>query len=86
MVAHQLSRLTGAGDSSGETKIKGTFPYDQLLAIKALTEEDEKPWFANIANYVACGIQPTDMNKQQLKQFLYERKFYFLNDLLLYKI
>lgn len=44
--------------------------------IKAMNEEDDEPWLADMANYVACSILPAEFNKQQLKKFMDESKFH----------
>ncbi|XP_022159162.1 uncharacterized protein LOC111025586 [Momordica charantia] len=68
-----------------ETEIRGTFPDEQVLEMEALKEEEE-PWFADLANYISSGILPADMNKQQLKRFLYDSKLYLWDDPYLYRI
>ena len=44
------------------------------------------PWFAHIANYLACWVLPQEFSYQQRKCFLYKVKHYVWEDSFLYKI
>ncbi|XP_061350060.1 uncharacterized protein LOC133295273 [Gastrolobium bilobum] len=79
-VADHLSRLKRASPQEGD-HIKETFPDEQLLMIA----EKQAPWFADIANYLAAGIEPYHLNHQGRKRFHHEAKQYFWDDPLLYK-
>ncbi|XP_061355817.1 uncharacterized protein LOC133300313 [Gastrolobium bilobum] len=79
-VADHLSRLERASPQEGD-HIKETFPDEQLLMIS----EKQAPWFADIANYLAAGIEPYHLNHQGRKRFHHEAKQYFWDDPLLYK-
>jgi len=65
VVANHLSRLPTPLRNEGECDlpIDYFFPDDHLftLAISSI------PWFANLVNYLACGIVPLDMNFHQRK-------------------
>ena len=54
--------------------INDSFPDDQLLA---LSHNDWTPWFADIVNYLAAEIIPSDLTSQQKKRFFAELRHYF---------
>ena len=64
-VADHLSRLEKSGDQE-EISIRDSFPDEQLFAVS-----EARPWFADIANFVACEIIPPDLTSQQRKRFLH---------------
>ena len=43
------------------------------------------PWFADLANYKAVGVIPSDLTWQQKKKFLHDAKFFLWDDPLLFK-
>ena len=47
---------------------------------------NERPWFANMANYKVASIIPNDFNCNQLKKFLHDACFYVWDDPYLFKI
>ena len=47
---------------------------------------NERPWFANMANYKVASIIPNDFNWNQLKKFLHDACFYVWDDPYLFKI
>ena len=57
-VADHLSKLV-LDEVSGTPDIDDFFPDDQLMV---LTDADDSPWFAKIANYLASGVQPSGLN------------------------
>ena len=54
VVADHLSRLEGFEQVRQEEDINDEFPDALLLAVQYFSA----PWFADIANYLACGILP----------------------------
>jgi RNase H-like domain found in reverse transcriptase len=56
-----------------EQLIDDSFTEEQLYHISAR----QFPWFADIVNYLACGIMPPDMTHQQRRKFLSEVRHYF---------
>ncbi|XP_070023366.1 uncharacterized protein [Nicotiana sylvestris] len=60
-VADHLSRLEGAEKSAEVEEILETFPNEQLLADSL----EEALWYADFANYLACGIVPYDISSVQ---------------------
>ena len=79
-VAYHLSRPEG-GASSVEP-IQEEFPDEKL---RAVSTTESLPWYAHFANFVAAGQMPHDLNWQQRKRFLHDAKFYFWDELYLFK-
>ena len=51
VIADHLSRLERTAGTEKGTKIEENFPDEQLLMLPKQT-----PWYADIVNYLACGI------------------------------
>ena len=43
------------------------------------------PWFANIVNYLACGVMPCEFSYQQRRKLRTDCKLYIWDDPLLYR-
>lgn len=69
--AGHLSHLV-LSDSLKQLPIKDTFPDEQLFGVS------QRPWYADIVNYLAMGILPSYWNLQYSKKFLAEIKHFFL--------
>ncbi|KAI3714701.1 hypothetical protein L6452_21660 [Arctium lappa] len=80
-VADHLSRLEKQVESWKEGDIVETFPDEKILMMQA-----QLPWFADIANYLDCGIIPSDYTHHMLKKFLHDCKFYLWDDPFLFKL
>ncbi|XP_075521359.1 uncharacterized protein LOC142554582 [Primulina tabacum] len=78
-VADHLSRLE-LEDRKKEGAIQETFPDEQLFEVSSIL-----PWFADIANFLSCGILPPDLNYHQKKKFFHDIKFFFWDDPCVYK-
>jgi hypothetical protein len=48
-------------------------------------DKTQSPWYADMGNYFACGIEPVALSKQQKKKFKSDAKYYFWDELFLYK-
>ena len=59
MIADHLSRLKKTTEEEKGSEIAKNFPDEQLFLLAVQT-----PWYANIVNYLACGIMPYDFNNQ----------------------
>nr|KYP47758.1 Retrovirus-related Pol polyprotein from transposon 17.6 [Cajanus cajan] len=64
LVADHLSRLVNEEVTCKEGEIKDEFLDEASLLVQ------ERPWFADMANFKAAGIIPEDYNWQQKKFFL----------------
>nr|XP_009770134.1 PREDICTED: uncharacterized protein LOC104220869 [Nicotiana sylvestris] len=81
-VADHLSRLEGAEKRTEVEDIIETFPEEQLLVVTM----GEAPWYADIANYLACDIIPHDLSSIQKKNFYRDCRAYYWDEPLLFKI
>ena len=59
--------------------INDDFPDDALFVVEKL------PWFANIVNYLATEVLPSELNMETKKYFLSRAKHYAWDDPYLYK-
>ena len=66
----------------GELPIDDALIDDQLFRVNTI----QSPWFADIANYLACGYLPKTFSFQQRKKFLSDAKRYFWDDPYLFKL
>jgi RNase H-like domain found in reverse transcriptase/Integrase core domain/Integrase zinc binding domain len=80
-VADHLSRIR-IEPTENEQPIDDSFTEEQLYHIS----NHRLPWFADIVNFLACGIMPPDMTYQQRRKFLSEVRHYFWDDPLLFKL
>ncbi|KAJ9561910.1 hypothetical protein OSB04_007070 [Centaurea solstitialis] len=80
-VADHLSRLKKGKEPFEEINEK--FPDEQLLMLQ---HHATAPWFADIANYLAAGIIPPEMNKNQRKKLFSDAKNYLWDDPFLFKL
>ena len=53
VIADHLSRLERIAGTEKGTEIAEIFPDKQLLMLSVQT-----PWYADIVNYLACGVMP----------------------------
>ncbi|KAJ9556565.1 hypothetical protein OSB04_011179 [Centaurea solstitialis] len=79
-VADHLSRLE-LGDSPISLPINDSLPDDQLLVVSC----NDSPWYADIVNFLACGVEPHGLNSNQRKKFFHDVKYYFWDDPFLYR-
>ncbi|CAM8934139.1 unnamed protein product [Rhodiola kirilowii] len=49
-------------------------------------EAEALPWYADMVNFVVCGIIPHDMNHHQKRKFLSETKRYYWDEPFLYRL
>jgi len=69
-VADHLSRLVNEEVTLNELEIRDEFPDESLLMV------NERPWFADLANFKSGCILPKDLNWQQKKKFLHDARFF----------
>ncbi|KAJ9536000.1 hypothetical protein OSB04_un000828 [Centaurea solstitialis] len=81
-VADHLSRLEKQDNPEPGTDICETFPDEKIFAVKQLLV----PWFADIVNYLACGIIPKELNKHARRKLIFDSKKYLWDDPFLFKI
>jgi len=80
VVADHLSRLENEEVTKKEKAITAEFPDEKLMAI------EERPWFADMANFKAGNIIPDDMEQHQRKKFFTDANHYLWDDPYLFKV
>jgi len=80
LVVDHLSRLVNEEVTLKKLEIRDEFPDESLFMV------NERPWFADLANFKAAGIIPKYLTWQQRKKFLHDARFYVWNDPHLFKI
>nr|KYP36512.1 Transposon Ty3-I Gag-Pol polyprotein [Cajanus cajan] len=79
-VADHLSRLVNNEVTTLEPELSEEFLDEKLLSIQ------ERPWFADMANFKAAGVIPEDLNWHQRKKMINDAKLYVWDDPHLFKI
>ena len=59
VIADCLSRLEKPTEEEGEIEIEEKFLDEQLFQMTV-----QVPWYADIVNFLACGIMPQEFNYQ----------------------
>ncbi|KAM2585835.1 hypothetical protein TB2_046649 [Malus domestica] len=77
VVADHLSRLVHEEDV---VPIPETFPDEQLMSI-----EVSMPWYADLVNYLASKVIPSEFNKNQRDKLKYDARNYVWDDPYLWK-
>ncbi|KAJ9550254.1 hypothetical protein OSB04_014299 [Centaurea solstitialis] len=81
-VADHLSRLEKIDQTAGNADICEVFPDERILFAKPMSV----PWFADIVNYLACGIIPKELNKNTKRKLIHDSRMYLWDDPFLFKI
>ena len=71
VIADHLSRLEKTTEEEKEIEIEENFPDEQLFLLSA-----QIPWYADIVNYLACGIMPPEFSHQQRRKLRTDSRFY----------
>ena len=80
VVADHLSRLVNEEVTLKKLEVRDEFPDESFFMV------NERPWFADMANFKAARIIPKDLTWQQRKKFLHDARFYIWDDPHLFKI
>ena len=59
VIANHLFRLEKPAKDRKELEIEENFPDEQLFLVKI-----QLPWYADLVNYLACGIMPQEFTYQ----------------------
>ena len=59
MIADYLSRLEKTTEVEKEIEIAENYPNEQLFVLSV-----QVPWYADIINYLVCGIMPHEFSHQ----------------------
>nr|KYP32913.1 Retrovirus-related Pol polyprotein from transposon 17.6 [Cajanus cajan] len=80
LVADHLSRLVNDEVTMKEREIMEEFLDEKLLMVQ------ERPWFADLANFKVTRVIPEDFTWHQKKKFLRDATYYVWDDPYLFKI
>ena len=63
VIADHLSRVEKPTIQEEEKEIAKHFPYEQLFQLSL-----QSPWYADIVNFLACGVTPPELSYQLRKK------------------
>ena len=80
VIADHLSRVEKNKEEEDEAELTENFPDEQLFKLSF-----QLPWYADIVNYLACGVVPPEFNYQQKRKLKNDNRYYIWDDPLLFK-
>ena len=80
VIPDHSSRVEQNETGKEETELKENFPYEQLFKVSF-----QIPWYADIVNYLACGVVPQEFSYQQKRKLRTDSRYYIWDDPLLFK-
>ena len=80
VIAYHLSRVEKTTVKEEELEVTKIFPDEQLFQLSF-----QLPWYADIVNFLACGVIPPEFSYQQRKKLRTDSRFYIWDDPLLFK-
>ena len=80
MIVDHLSRLEKTIEEEKGSELEENFPDEQLFVLAVQT-----PWYADIMNYLTCGIMPYDFNYQQKRKLRTNSRFYIWDNPILFR-
>ena len=80
MIADNLSRVEQNETKKEEAELTENFPDEQLFKVSF-----KIPWYADIVNYLACGVVPQEFSYQQKRKLRTDNRYYIWDDPLLFK-
>ena len=80
VITDHLSRVEQNEIGNEETELKENFPDEQLFKVSF-----QIPWYADIVNYLACGVVPQEFSYQQKRKLRTDSRYYIWDDPLLFK-
>ena len=80
VIVDHLSRVITTTVIEEETEVAENFPDEQLFQLSF-----QSPWYADIVNFLACGVMPPKFSYQQRKKLRTDSRFYIWDDALLFK-
>ena len=75
VIADHLSRVEKTTVQEEGREIAENFPDEQLFQLSL-----QSPWYADIVNFLACGIMPPEFNYQQRKKLSIDSRYYIWDD------
>ena len=80
VIADHLSRVEQNETEKEEAELTENFLDEQLFKVSF-----QIPWYADIVNYLACGVVPKEFSYQQKRKLRTDSRYYILDDPLLFK-
>ena len=80
VIADHLSRVERNKAEEEEAGLTENFPDEQLVQLSF-----QLPWYADIVNYLACGVVPQELSYQQRRKLRTDNRYYIWDDPLLFK-
>ena len=79
-IVDYLSRVEKPALQEEETKTTKNIPDEKLFQLSL-----QSPWYADIVNFLACGVMPLEFSYKQRKKLRTNNKYYIWDDPLLFK-
>ena len=80
VTADHLSRVGRNKAEEKEIGVTENFPDEQLFQLSF-----QLPWYADIVNYLACGVVPSEFSYQKKRKLRTDSRYYIWDDPLLFK-
>ena len=80
VIADHLSRVERNKTEEEEAGLTENFPDEQRFQLSF-----QLPWYADIVNYLACGVVPQEFSYQQRRNLRTDSRYYIWDDPLLFK-
>ena len=80
VIADHLSRVERSTAEEEKIILTENFPDEQLFKVSF-----QLPWCADIVNYLACGVVPSEFSYQQKRKVRTDSRYYIWDDPLLFK-
>ena len=80
VIADHLSRIERSTAEEEKIILTENFPNEQLFKVSF-----QLPWYADIVNYLACGVIPSEFSYQQKRKLRTDSRYYIWDDPLLFK-
>ena len=80
VIADDLSRVEQNETEKEEAELIQYFPDELLFKVSF-----QIPWYADIVNYLACGVVPREFSYQQKRKLRTDSRYYICDDPLLFK-
>ena len=80
VIVDHLSRVEQNETEKEEAELIQYFPDEQLFKVSF-----QIPWYADIVNYLACGVVPREFSYQQKRKLRTDSRYYICDDPLLFK-
>ena len=80
VIADHLSRVERNKAEEEEAGLIENFPDEKLFQLLF-----QLPWYADIVNYLACGVVPSEFSYQQKRKLRTDSRYYIWDDPLIFK-